>query len=307
MTLDTILERQGPDADTPWPTRRAIIEEARRVRRQFLIMLRENAPASTRPAALTTSLRPGTHPGLSQEAVAEKMTISTRTYRKLEAGEASWSEDTLRLFEKAVGLVEREDEQAASTRQVLWNLTIGRTPRGLSAPAISTADRLHIDSQKIPSYLSNDWWEMVYRNEAMAEWFPALVPGANIMTWCMSEEGSRYLLDWEETWVRPMLAQLRAAYFSSLNGNTALAERLAAVLAEVLAYEPVRRYWEEDQFTIYVGPNGNIRRMLHPTQGEKTILLWSALALGTSNTRVMHVYELAVGAAGVLEPVKPEC
>jgi len=306
MTLDAILERQGADADTPWPTRRAIIEEARRVRREFLIMLRENAPASTRPASLTTSLRPGTHPGLSQEAVAELMTISSRTYRKLEAGEAAWSEDLLRLFEKAVGL-DRDDEQAAPMRQVLSNLTIGRTPRGLSASVVSTYDQLHVDSQKAPSYLSNDWWEMVYRNKAMAEWFPALVPGTNIMAWCMSEEGSRCLLDWEQAWVRPMLAQLRAAYYSSLNGNTALAERLAAVLAEVLTFEPVRRYWEQDKFTVYVGPNGNIRRMLHPTRGEKTILLWSAQVLGTSNTRVMHVYEMAVGAAGVLEPVTPDC
>lgn len=306
MTLEAILQRPDPDAGPPWPSRRAIIEETKRARREFLVMLRENAPAPARPArGLSTSLRPSSRPVLSQEAAADALNITVRAYGNLERGDAAWSEDLLRLFEKAVGL-DREGEQAASMRQVLWNLTIGKTPRA-SATVITPYDRLHIDSQKVPSYLSNDWWEMVYRNQEMAEWFPALPPGANVMVWCMSQEGSEYLLDWEEAWVRPMLAQLRAAYLSSLNGNTPLAERLAAVLAQVLKSDLIRHYWEVDKFRVHVGPNGNVRRMLHPTEGEKTISLWSAQVLGTSNTRVMHVYEMRESGAGVLEPVTPDC
>lgn len=303
MTMDALLERPEPGAAARGPARRAIIEETRLLRREFLINLRANAPAVPRPIrGLPGSLRSGTRPGLSQEAVAEAMSISSRAYRNLEAGDANWSEDLLRLFERAVGL-DREGEQAASMRQVLWNLLIGKAPRS-SVTVLTAADRLHIDSQRVPSYLSNDWWEMVHGNDAMAQWFPDLTPGTNIMIWCMSEAGSRQLLDWEASWVRPMLAQLRAAYYNSLNGNSELAERLGTVLAEVLESDVVRRYWKKDKFRFHVGPNGNVRRMLHPREGEKTILLWSAQALGTPNTRVMHVYEMRE-SGGVLEPVPP--
>lgn len=271
--------------------------EPNEVQRAFLADIRRNARAPKRAIhGPSTTRRLGNRPGLSQEEVAGLMEISNRHYSDLERGESRWSEDMVIRFERAVGL-DGDGEQATSTRSVLWNLLLGYCPRTCGT-GLAVADQLHIDNQTSPTCISNGWWEVVYRNAGMVDWIPALQPGTNIMVWVMSRAGSRTLLSWEQDWVRPMLAQLRAAYYGSLGGNSLLAERLVQVVDEICKTSPVAgHYWHEDRHRFHLGPSGAVRRMIHPTEGEKTVVLWSARALGTPNARILSLYAMPEEAA----------
>ncbi|AYG79796.1 Regulatory protein AfsR [Streptomyces hundungensis] len=51
-----------------------------------------------------------------------------------------------------------------------------------------------------PAYVSDKYWNIVHRNQAMARWFPWLQgPDANLMTWALTNPSARRVLgDWED-------------------------------------------------------------------------------------------------------------
>jgi hypothetical protein len=290
------------DADMLLPPRRSIAAEARRVQQKFLANLRTTSQGPMRTGHGMPRRRPSGN-GVSQDFVAECMEISPRYYGDLERGCARWNEDLVRRFEVAIGL-DRGGEAAASIRDVLWNMLIDHGPRGCLT-VVTAADRLHVDEQRAPSYISNDWWEMLYHNEALGEWFPELVDsGTNVMVWATSPQASTRLVDHVEKWLRPMLAALRGAYYGNLNGNRELTDKLEGVIARICHDSPIaKHYWAKDKYRFHAGPTGDVRAVLHPTKGEKIVLLHSTGVSQTSNARMVTLYEMRVNEHGILERV----
>lgn len=233
------------------------------------------------------------------------MGISPRHYGDLERGSARWSEELVAKFVIAVGL-DRGGEKAAAVRDVLWNMLLGHSLRSVLTE-LTAADLLHIDNQRAPSYVSNDWWDMVYHNDAISTWFPDLVehPGTNVLVWATSQKAEKQLLDHAEKWVRPMIAALRGAYYASLNVNLNLSDRLEHVIAQVCESPIAEYYWNKDKHVFHGNPANDVRGMLHPTEGEKIILMHSTLVSRSINAWQVTLYEMRVTDHGVLEPVPP--
>lgn len=236
---------------------------------------------------------------LSQEHVAGLMELSPKHYWNLEGAGRPWSEDLVQRFESAVGLDPRRDRHI---RHVLWQQLLGYPPPPLPA-VVTEADRMIVDSQPYPAYISDDAWQIVHANAAMKRLFPgAAAEGSNIMIYVMSEQGRKILIEWERDWVIPMLDQLNACYVAATGANPQLAERLRAVIDTVCQDPDVRRHWDQRAAQFLAGPNGDLRRAVTSSGRTVTLLLWSGLISGP-NTRMLQLIPVDRQPDGTLVPI----
>lgn len=268
----------------------SVAEQARQIQREFLTSLRMHARATNR-TGYSLAASQSTTPNLSQEDVAHRMEISSRYYGDLERGVGRWSEELVVRFERAVGL-DRDGRPSIAVRDVLWNLLLGHGPRS-STPVVTAADRLHINRQHNPAFMISPRWDLLHRNDAMATWVPGLTVGTNVMVWLVSPEAAKRLVRWEEDWVRPALARLRAVYYGSLNTDTKLAHELIEVITETCDSSKIaRRLWEQDANYFLERPHGSIKQLVHPTEHEKTVLIWSSRSMTSDDTRYVSLHEI---------------
>ncbi|WP_326772600.1 helix-turn-helix transcriptional regulator [Streptomyces sp. NBC_01445] len=176
---------------------------------------------------------------LPQVEVAAAVGMSERWYRDLERGA------TPRLDARTLTALAGALRLCADERATLFLFAAGGEP----FPAVSPADgvdlaplRRLLDLQPTqPAYLTDNAWNVLAHNEAMAEWFPWVqVPGANLIRWGLTDpEARQQLADWPRHG-RAYLAMLRYA-MAQYPGHPELAEILLTALAD----PECRRIWDD--------------------------------------------------------------
>lgn len=283
-------------------------EYAGRVSRQVFQQLRRQADLSAFDSLpLPGSLRAKTSPGMNLTQCALAMGVSEKYLRKLETNTVPWTTEMVERYERAVGL-DREDPASLASRIILWEVALARRPPGL-AVKITEADRQYVARHPDPTYISNDWWDLDFANEAFYRWFPHLRPQPdspvlNIIEYCLSETGRATLPEWERGWALPMLGQVRTSLASAGRNDPELLPHLEALVARLCRDPQIARLWEisgEQPFVI--GPNGNLRRVtvakwtvvdgVEQVTGREEIyvLLHTSLAQATANTRITTLME----------------
>ena len=278
---------------------------------RFFADMIEQADQTTYDPEQPPPLRPRSKPGISQAECARRMGITDRHLRTV-IQRGTWNETLVTRFEAAVGL-DQDIPERVPHRVVLWELTLGRRPPGL-VTAITDADRMHVDLQGAPTYISNNRWDLVYANRSFYRWFPELADGGNILTFCLGETGQRILPDWEPGWVVPMLGQLRTTYIYACRHDPDLAVELEGVLDELTRRPVLAKRWEQHPENYGLGPNGRVRKVTVPIYGVRdgteaevgrrpvTVMLWSSLVMGTANTRITTLYPMKEADDGALSP-----
>ncbi|WP_330458645.1 helix-turn-helix transcriptional regulator [Streptomyces sp. NBC_00820] len=167
---------------------------------------------------------------LPQVEVAAEVGMSERWYRDLERGA------TPRLDARTLTALANALRLCADERATLFLYAAGGEP----FPAVSPLDgvdltplRRLLDLQPTqPAYLTDNAWNVLGHNEAMAEWFPWVqIPGANLIRWALTApEAREQLADWPRHG-RAYLAMLRYA-MAQYPGNPQLTELLRTALAD---------------------------------------------------------------------------
>ncbi len=222
-------------------------------------------------------LKPSAIPGLfyesnipkkkyvSQENVAHLVGVSTRWYANLERGEPGpYSTDFLDQVAAALRLSLEE-------RAVLYMLATGQEPEPPRAVPVGpdfAGLRALVNAQPWPAYVSDDAWDCLFSNQHHLSWFPHLRHEPNIMLWpFLYAESKIQLIDWERSWARPMLAQLRAA--SARHPDN---ERLQEIIRRILTGSAdARRIWDEGA-EVHLHPDGD-RRLMHVPDFDRPRLI----------------------------------
>ncbi|MBC2876509.1 MULTISPECIES: helix-turn-helix transcriptional regulator [Streptomyces] len=183
-------------------------------------------------------LRQGLGRPLPQVDVAARIGMSERWYRDLERGA------TPRMDARTLAALSDALRLCADERAALFLHAAG----GELFPAVSPADadlaplrRLLDQRPECPAYLTDNAWNVLAHNEAMAEWFPWVRrPGANLIRWgLLSPEARERLADWPRHG-RAYLAMLRYA-MAQYPAHPELAELLRTALADPAC----RRIWDD--------------------------------------------------------------
>ncbi|MFI6373489.1 helix-turn-helix domain-containing protein [Streptomyces sp. NPDC050546] len=143
---------------------------------------------------------------LPQIEVAERMGVSERWYRNLETGlHAPLSGEILERLSRALLL--GPDERMALYGHALGGA--GGQPAGGEDPDEVPDALAELASAQtgFPTYLTDQTWNLLDHNAAMARWFPWVrEPGANLMRWALTTaEAREQIVDW-----RPHAAQYLA-------------------------------------------------------------------------------------------------
>ncbi|WP_308400936.1 helix-turn-helix domain-containing protein [Streptomyces purpurascens] len=140
---------------------------------------------------------------LPQKEVADRMSVSERWYRNLETGlHAPLSGEILERLSRALLL--GPDERMALYGHALGGA--GGQPAGNAGTAGNDAPDDATDAlaelasaqSDFPTYLTDQAWNLLDHNAAMARWFPwVLEPGANLMRWSLTTTAAReQIVDW---------------------------------------------------------------------------------------------------------------
>ena len=239
----------------------------------FVRSLRERAD----PHALGIELygvRRRRRPGLTQAEMARLMQITDTWYQKLESGVAPWTERRVAQFSRILDL-------SAEDRFVLYRLAVGWTAESVRAlSGVSEPNKVALDSFAVPGLLLDHVYTVRYRNGAMADLIPELVPGANWLTWILAAPLAHVrLASWERDWATPTLAQLRTAHAVA---ETHLRSELEVLIDVVRLASPRLMDEQWDQAAYYLTPAGEERRVNvgDPVDGaqreEAVVRLWAA-------------------------------
>ncbi|MET9294333.1 helix-turn-helix transcriptional regulator [Streptomyces sp. NPDC003077] len=179
---------------------------------------------------------------IPQKEVAERMGVSERWYRSLEAGGSIvLSSDMLSRLTEALALGPDE-------RMVLYSHAVaGAAGITLADEAGETENQLAllrlVSAQSgFPAYLTDGSWNMLGYNALMAAWFPWVrEPGANLLRWALTDPSAReQMLDWWQH-AEVYLAMLRFALATSSPRSAFL----DGLLEEILRDSQCRRLWEQ--------------------------------------------------------------
>jgi MmyB-like transcription regulator ligand binding domain/Helix-turn-helix domain len=196
---------------------------------------------------------------LTQALMAAATGVSERHYRRLETvGGKNFSSAFLANVVRILAL--NEAESAALYIWAEHEPPVHEPIKDLDASLIR-----YLNEQTHAAYYSDIAYDIVGTNRLAAIHFPWLaVEGANIMQWSLGPDtGSReQLLQWEEYWAAPMIAQLRMAAVKFPDH-----QRLREVIREVRRNPAVRRIWDEDEPRVVAHAYGDIRPIAIPTLG----------------------------------------
>ncbi|MCB5165021.1 helix-turn-helix domain-containing protein [Streptomyces bambusae] len=174
---------------------------------------------------------------ISQKEVAERMQVSERWYRSLEAGDPVPLSGE-RLGQLASALVLGADEQMALYAHALGGEP---EPQADAGEALDALTLLVEQAGPLPMYLADRAWNVIAYNATAAEWFPWFrAPSPNVLRWALTTpEAREQLVDWRHN-AEMYLAQLR---FTMLSGHDDAEVR--RLLGEVLAVPECRRLWDQ--------------------------------------------------------------
>ncbi|MFI9237797.1 helix-turn-helix domain-containing protein [Streptomyces sp. NPDC053079] len=193
--------------------------------------------------------------GLTQEDVSHFAGFSTRWYSNLERGVSTpFSDEFLDCVSRVLGLTEDE-------RLTLYTYTVGRTPPEgpqMDTSVIGPALARFVLMQPYPCYVSGPEWDILIHNAAASQQWRWMPHGVNVMIWALTYREARLqLVDWEQTWARPMAAQLHLAMRN--NPDNA---RMREVVEEVRKDDVARRIYDESLANVH--PDGSRRRVYLP-------------------------------------------
>ncbi|MFH9090901.1 helix-turn-helix domain-containing protein [Streptomyces sp. NPDC017673] len=205
-------------------------------------------------------------PGITQDETAKLAGVSRRWYSALESGRpANYSDAFLQAVRRILDLTSDE-------WHIVYRLTRGHTP--VEAP-VSPLTALLPDpvrdlvehSEKWPLYVSDHRWDVLAYNAKILEMFPWMTYGLNVMEWALTwPEARTQLIDWQEEWASPMMAQLRV-HAEQYRSD----QRLQAII-EVVRRDPIaRKLWDSPHLPLNVTHpvSHRPRRLYLPRQGGR--------------------------------------
>ncbi|MFF4605201.1 helix-turn-helix domain-containing protein [Streptomyces sp. NPDC001339] len=226
--------------------------------------------------------------GLTQRDMAELAGVTEGWYGKLERGKLDHVGEE--FLESIVRVLDLNDAQRAH----LWLEANGCEPPPRPHPDASTIDPVVsaiIHLLPWPAYTFDHRWDIRVFNAAAARDYPWMLHGINVMIWALTYPEARLqLIDWEETWAKPMASQLRVS--RKANPDDA---RLNEVWEEIKQRdETARRLLEEDVTTV-IHPDGDRRRLFLPHQDEETEVEFVTFGRLRNKTRLMVVMPGDIG------------
>ncbi|MEU5683647.1 transcriptional regulator [Streptomyces venezuelae] len=220
--------------------------------------------------------------GLTQADMALLTGMSEGWYRKLETGaQENYSHDVLDRVARILGLNDAE-------RVHLFYFATGHEPAPLKRPDAGHLDptvTALVHQQIWPAYTFGPDWDIRVFNEHAGRDFPWMNRGVNVMIWALTYPEARLqLIEWEESWAKPMASQLRLAAQAN-QGN----QRLAEVVREVKERDPVAKKILEEDHTAITHPDGDVRRLHLPNRDGVFEVEFITFARLRNNTKMMIV------------------
>ncbi|MEW1599362.1 helix-turn-helix domain-containing protein [Streptomyces sp. NPDC093808] len=197
-------------------------------------------------------------PGITQEETAQLAGVSRRWYNALESGRPANYSDTL------LQAVRRILDLTAEEWHVVYRVTRGQTPTeapvspltGLLPDAVR---ELVEHTQSWAFYLSDHRWDILAYNAKTLDIFPWMMYGLNIMEWALTwPEARTQLIDWQDEWALPMIAQLRV-HAEQYRTD----ERLQAVIDTVRSDATARKLWDAPNLPSITHPASHRPRRLY--------------------------------------------
>ncbi|WP_327359640.1 MmyB family transcriptional regulator [Streptomyces sp. NBC_01304] len=236
---------------------------------QTVTRVLRQARARRNPADIpgfAAAFEPRTAPGIHQREVAYLADASKKWYGNLETGKRlNYSNRFLQAVRRVLDLEPAE-----------WDI-VYRSARGQAPPVelssppaareVPEAMRLFIRELKPWSvYLSNHRWDVLAYNDQLITDYPWIRHGNNVMEWVLTFfEARTQLINWEQDWARPMIAQLQmhAEQWPDDEG-------LHAVIDKVRSDPVAGKMWDAtDLPTLSHPPADQTRRLYLPRQGRK--------------------------------------
>ncbi|MGW0731900.1 MmyB family transcriptional regulator [Streptomyces sp. NPDC002851] len=220
--------------------------------------------------------------GLTQAEVAQLAGVTEGWYGKLERGTAGHVGEE--LLDRVVRILDLDEAQRAH----LYFEANGCSPVLRPRPGASVIDPFLsaiIHRLPWPAYSFDSRWDLRVFNEAAARDFPWMLHGINVMIWALTYPEARLqLIDWEETWAKPMASQLRLAHKAN-RGDA----RLTEVYNSIKERDEVARRILEHDVTAVTHPDGDRRRLYLPHQHEEAEVEFVTLPRMRDSTRLMVV------------------
>ncbi|HEY3869217.1 MAG TPA: helix-turn-helix transcriptional regulator [Actinocrinis sp.] len=250
-------------------------EQGRAALAVLLRELRESAPPE----------RFGGTGRVTQAQVAYAIRVTETYYRRMERGQAPVTRPTVEA------LVSAHQLEGAS-KLALYRLALGWEPDvTVAVTEVDPHTAAIIDALPFPSYLSDPAWTVVHYNALHAAWWPTSLAGENVMRMVLLDPAVRVrLMDWQESWAVPMLAQLR---FAQVRLRDPYPARLAKLLEELRRASPDVDRLCDEQHVVYVHPDGDVRGMLCPHGERVEVRILANEPAGYPNYRLISLVPLA--------------
>jgi len=244
---------------------------------------RRRADITTYQGLARTSRR---GPGLTQADLAKAMGRSARWLGRLERGEsADYSADFLDRCATALRLSPVE-------RHTLYMLATGHPPAVAPVPASDLMATMDDALQRFlgnqgphPAVVTDVAWNVIGYNAPLLDWFPWAAHQANYMRWTFqAPEAREQLVDWEQRWAGPALAQIRYEL-----ANHPGSEALRRLKDDILDGSPsARAIWDRPE--VIGDIDGDLRSLRLPChQGREVTVRVMALRPMRSTTLRMTV------------------
>jgi transcriptional regulator with XRE-family HTH domain len=203
--------------------------------------------------------------GITQDQTAQLAGVSRRWYGQLEAGRpGNYSDTFLHAVRRILALSDEEWD-------IVYRVTRGHAPAAASVSQLGAlvpdAFRAFIeDSNTFAVYLNDQRWDVLAYNAKTLELFPWMQYGLNVMEWALTwPEARTQLINWEEEWAKPMMAQL-LVHADQWRTD----ERLWAVIETVRADPTARKLWNAPDLPTITHPaSEQPRRLYLAGQGDQ--------------------------------------
>ncbi|MFE9597153.1 helix-turn-helix domain-containing protein [Streptomyces hokutonensis] len=203
--------------------------------------------------------------GITQEQVARLAGVSRRWYGNLESGRpANYSDAFLQAVRRILDL---NDEEWGIVHRVIRGHAPAAAPVSHLGALLPDAFRAFVEESRTWAVYLNDYrWDVLAYNAKALEYFPWMQYGLNVMEWALAwPEARTQLVNWEEEWAKPMMAQLRV---HAEEWRTD--ERMRAVVETVRADPTARKLWDARDLPAITHPaSAQPRRLYLAGRGDQ--------------------------------------